>query len=367
MKVLFASGGTGGHIYPGLAIAACLKRKNEEVKILFVGTKQGLEKNIIEQAGFPLVTLSIRPWLRKDFRELLVVSAQMIIGFFQSFFLLIKFHPTIVIATGAYISVPVVFASSLIGIPIFLHEQNLIPGKANRFLSHLKGIKKIGVTYEASKKYFPQGRVEITGNPVREELLQATRQEGRKKFGLGENKKVVLIFGGSRGARKINTSTANALKIWRDYAELQILHVTGKGLFKEVIQLLDTAHYQTANYLVYPYLYDMADALASADLVVSRAGATTLAEITARGVPSILIPYPYAANNHQEYNARYLEEKGAAKVILDQQLSGSILAQTVLDIINTPLRLRKMGEASKKLAQPAAGERISEIISNYVF
>jgi UDP-N-acetylglucosamine--N-acetylmuramyl-(pentapeptide) pyrophosphoryl-undecaprenol N-acetylglucosamine transferase len=369
MRVIFASGGTGGHIYPGLAIAGVLKEKGD--RLLFIGTRRGLERRVLEEADFPLFFIRVRPWLQRDWKKLPLVLGQMLVALFQSLWILKKFRPHLVIATGAYLSAPVVLAASLLGIPAFLHEQNLIPGIANRFLSRLWGVKAIGVTYAESKKYFPGAKVRLTGNPVRPEVLGAEKSKGRESLGLDPEKRVVLIFGGSRGARRINTATVEALKIFKDYPQLQILHITGKERFKEVSQSLEAlspslnpASRQTG-YLVYPYLYNMAEALAASDLVVSRAGATTLAEITGRGLPSILVPYPYATGNHQEYNARHLEEKGAAKVVLDRDLTPDKLARTVLEIVNDETSRQRMSRAARALSQPAALDKILEVISEY--
>ncbi len=363
MRVLFASGGTGGHIYPGLAIARALKDKGN--KLLFVGTRRGLEKRILEEENFPLSFIWVRPWLRRDWRGLLSVLGQLFISLFQSLYILKKFRPHLVVATGAYLSAPVVMAASLLNIPAFLHEQNLVPGITNRFLSRLWGVKAIGVTYLESERYFPRAKVKLTGNPVRKEILEADRTRGRESLGLDPEKKVVLIFGGSGGARRINNAVLEALRILGSYSELQIMHITGRERFGEVSQQLETLS-PPQNYLVYPYLYNMAEALASSDLVVSRAGATTLAEIAARGLPAILIPYPYAAGNHQEYNARHLEKKGAAKVILDRDLTPDRLVKTVLEIVNDSFSLERMSGAAKALSQPAALGRILEVIDGEI-
>jgi len=361
MKVLLAGGGTGGHIYPGLAIAETLQQQNPQLEILFVGTLRGLEKDLVSQAGFSFAAITVEGLPRKISWTSLQTGFKLVKGLWQARKIIQRFLPSVVVGTGGYVSGPVLAIAAWQGIPTLIHEQNAFPGITNRLLA--KWVQKIAITYPESGKYFPAGKTILTGNPVRPEIISAEKGKALAKLGLNPQKKTVLVFGGSRGSRSINQALAASKEVWPRETNLQIIHVTGKEDFSWVSSGM--GEFAGGNVLIKPYLHNMPEALAAADLVVCRAGATTLAEITVRGLPAILIPYPFATDNHQEYNARSLEREGAALVLLDQELASGKLAEKILNLLQDENRLKMMAQKSKILGKPQAAQAIVDCLSAY--
>lgn len=299
---------------------------------------------------------------RKISLKTLKTGFKLLQGVWQARKIIKEFQPDLVVGTGGYVCGPVVAVAAWQGIPTLIHEQNAFPGITNRMLA--KWVKKVAITYSESAKYFPEEKTVLTGNPVRPEVALAKREKALTKFGLDPRKKTVLIFGGSRGARSINKALVEARANLQKENNLQIIHVSGKEDFVWVSGQKSMEEVKLGNVILKPYLYNMPEALAAADLVVCRAGATTLAEITVRGLPSILIPYPYATDNHQEYNARSLEKAKAALVILDKNLNGQIITKHLLELINNEDRLEIMSQESKKLGRLQAAEEIVDCLYN---
>lgn len=356
MKVLVTGGGTGGHIYPALAIAQNLQKSDPSVEFLFVGTERGLEKEIVPKAGLPFTTITVEGLPRKLSLTSLRTGFKLLKGLWEAKKILKQFKPTLVVGTGGYVCGPVVAMAAWQGIPTLIHEQNAFPGITNRLLA--KWVDKIAITYQESIKYFPREKVVLTGNPVRPEVISACREESLIKLGLDPAKKTVLVFGGSRGARSINQALMAGREILENRKDLQIIHVTGKEDFPWVSCQNGMEEVKFGNIIIKPYLHNMPDALAVADLVVCRSGATTLAEVTVRGVPAILIPYPFATDNHQEFNARSLAREGAAVVLLDQELNKVKLEECILELIKDENRLEMMAQKSKGLGKPEAAQTI---------
>ncbi len=352
MKIAIVAGGTGGHIYPGIAIAQEIKRRDPQAPILFLGSSEGLEKDIIVKEGYGLKLIKARALLRKVCYKAFSAPFLCAIGFFQSLRILSDFSPAVLVSTGGYVSLPVTVAARVLGIPILLHEQNVLPGAVNRLCKTFA--TKIFLTFKESQQYL---KGEVVGNPVRREISKASREISRKKLSLAIDKKVILVMGGSQGAKKINEILISSLS--KVPAEVEILHIVGNRDFAWVSRYLEGK--QIVNYHSLPYLYgEMADALAAADLVVGRAGATAIAEFLIRGLPMVLVPFPYAAENHQALNAEAVAQSGAAIVIQEDNFS----PEKLIEIITNPvLDYDKMGNASRKLAQPLAAERIV----NYIY
>jgi UDP-N-acetylglucosamine--N-acetylmuramyl-(pentapeptide) pyrophosphoryl-undecaprenol N-acetylglucosamine transferase len=366
VRIIFTGGGTGGHIYPALALAAALKETDNH-SILFVGTKKGMEKDIVPQAGYQLETITVSGLERKLSLRTFRTFTQLGMGLWQAWSIIRRFRPQIVVGTGGYVSVPLVLLAAWLKIPTLIHEQNALPGAANRFLSRFA--QAVAISYAGSKGYFPRAkRLIVTGNPVRKEVLQLTREEGRKTLGIAADKKVVLVFGGSRGARPINEAVMAAIPALSSSSELVVYYITGPGDYKYVCSSLHLGieEHRIGNIIIKPYLHDMPAALAAADLVVARAGATTLAELTARGIPAILIPSPYVTDNHQEHNARLLEKAGAAVLIRERELKGEYLAESILNLVSDPLRLAQMAEASFSLGRRGAREELLALVRELV-
>lgn len=366
-KIIIAGGGTGGHIYPAIAIANALKQKSPNIKIIFVGTDRGLEKELVPRAGYELKKIRVKGFQRHFSLDTLLSLKEMFLGTIDSFKIVRDEEPDLVIGTGGYVAGPVVLIASLLKIPTIIHEQNVKPGITNRILS--KFVDKIAISYSASKKYFPKDKIVVTGNPVRKEISNSNKQEALKKFNFVSDIPVVFSFGGSQGARKLNCAICDIIEKIKDNKKFQLIHVTGKKNYSDFQKQMinrGIALDSLGHIKIRPYIYEMQDAYAAADLVISRSGAITISEITVCGKPSILIPLPTAAGNHQEYNARLLEKEGAAKILPDDRLTGKILMQCIESIIYDKKCLTKMAKASKKLSKPYALDKIIDEVINLV-
>lgn len=363
MRIIMSGGGTGGHIYPAITILREIQKQTQSCEVLFIGTQQGLESDIIPQEGFDFLTIDVRGFERRLSLGNIKTIMKTIGSIGQSRQIIRNFKPDIVIGTGGYVCGPVLLTASLMGIPTMIQEQNVIPGITNKILSRF--VDKIAVGYGEALQYFKnKEKVFISGNPIRPEILSATREEGIIALGLDPNKKTILISGGSRGARSINQAMVSVYEQFAGRKDIQLLHVTGQNEYNGIVRKLQECCIDTikaGNIIITPYIYNMPQALAVADLAIFRAGAVGLAELTARGIPSILIPYPYAAENHQEFNARVMEQQGAAIVIRDVELTGCRLNEVVNELINSPLNLAKMATASKRMGCPEAAEKIAKI------
>ncbi|OPX88371.1 MAG: UDP-N-acetylglucosamine--N-acetylmuramyl-(pentapeptide) pyrophosphoryl-undecaprenol N-acetylglucosamine transferase [Pelotomaculum sp. PtaB.Bin104] len=362
MRFVVAGGGTGGHIYPALAIARGLNDRYPGSKILYIGTTRGMEADIVPKAGLPFQGISAAGLERKLSVRNLLVLWQAGRGFLQALRIIKGWRPELVIGTGGYVCGPVVLAAALCHAATLIHEQNAFPGVTNRILSRFAG--QVAVTFADSVQYFPRpDKVRLTGLPVRPEILAAEREEARRKLRLPGDRLLVFSFGGSRGAFTLNEAMVQVIKLFANDPRLNIFHVTGNLGHQKFLDSCAASGInlgEIRNVTIASYLYQMEDILAAADLVIGRAGAATLAELTALGIPSILIPYPYASENHQEFNARALEKEKAALVVLDHELSGTVLGQTVTELVGNRERLLVMGAASKNLGKRRALEEIMD-------
>ncbi len=363
MRVLICGGGTAGHVYPGLALAEELKSRAGDTEILFVGTKAGLESSVVPEAGYPLDTVSIKGFKREFSLDTLRFIPLLILSIFESLGILREFKPSLVVGMGGYVSFPLVSMAAVLGIPTAIHEQNAYPGLANRLLGRVA--KVIAVSYPGTKDYFsPRRKVILTGNPVRRGVRASHREDALRAFGLDSSRRTLLIFGGSRGARRINRAFLEAYDFFRDADDLQIIHITGEGEYDVFLKTMNTLR-RTDDRVIYqchPYLTTIDLAYAAADLVLCRAGATTIAEITAKGIPAVLVPYPYSTAAHQEKNARYLENYGAARVVLDGDLNGRSMYEAVSILIHDDEGLRRMRESSLSLGRPRAAEELASLV-----
>ncbi|MBR4908488.1 MAG: undecaprenyldiphospho-muramoylpentapeptide beta-N-acetylglucosaminyltransferase [Acidaminococcaceae bacterium] len=359
MKVILSGGGTGGHIYPALTIADTIKKRWPETEIRFVGTTHGLEKDLVPRAGYPIDFIDVQGFKRSLSPDTFRSSYKVFTGLRDAKKLLDEYQPHLVIGTGGYVCGPVVFLAALKGIPTCVQEQNALPGVTNKILSHF--VNRIFLGYQEADKYFKgKAKKVFTGNPIREEILKCNRFQALRFFGLNPAKKTVLIAGGSLGAASINKAAFQLEQDLSGRDDVQIIHATGKNHYEEYKKQIEKAGGFQSNIHVLPYLYDMPMALATADLAVFRAGAIGLAELTAKGIPAILVPFPYATANHQEFNARALEAAGAARVILDKELNGNILQDKVERLLLQEDELEKMKQASAKAGRPKAALEIAE-------
>ncbi|MCT8139023.1 undecaprenyldiphospho-muramoylpentapeptide beta-N-acetylglucosaminyltransferase [Anaerobacillus sp. CMMVII] len=358
MKVIVSGGGTGGHIYPALALIKEIKKTEPNAEFLYIGTEKGLESTLVKREKIPFKTINITGFKRK----LSLDNVKTIIRFFQgvsrSKQLIKEFKPDIVIGTGGYVCGPVVYAAAKLKIATIVHEQNSVPGLTNKFLS--KYVDKVAISFKESQSFFPKEKVVYTGNPRATEAAIVAEKDRLTEMGLNRHKKTVLIVGGSRGARPINEAFLNVLKeaATRDY---QFLYVTGEVHYDNVMAKVEEQG-NPANMRIEPFIHNMPEVLKNVDLIVARAGATTLAEITAIGLPSILIPSPYVTNNHQEKNARALSDHGAAVLKLEKEMSGDILLKEIDNILLNEANWQQMHKAALKQGMPEAGKNMYELM-----
>ena len=359
MKIILSGGGTGGHIYPALTLADTIKKLKPEAEIRFVGTQHGLEKDLVPRAGYPIDFIDVQGFQRRFGTDTLKSIYKLGTGLLDAYRLLHEYKPDLVIGTGGYVCGPIVFIAALQGIPACVQEQNALPGVTNKILSRF--VDRIFLGYSEADKYFKGKAKKIfTGNPIRSEVMQSTRKEALKAFGLDSGKDTVLIAGGSLGAASLNRAALQLEHHVSGRDDVQILHATGKNNYEDYRRQVEELGGFKSNIHIRPYLYDMPLALAAADLAVFRAGAIGLAELTAKGIPSILVPFPYATANHQEFNARALEAVGAAQVILDKNLTGDILEEKIEHLLLHKETLQQMQMAAQKAGRPKAAQEIAK-------
>lgn len=362
MKVIIAGGGTGGHLFPGLALAEEFKRRDAGTEVTFVGTEHGIEARIIPREGYPIKFLSAEGFVGRSLLKKMMTALKTALSLLEARRILNSVKPDIVIGVGGYASGAIVLLAGLRSVATMIHEQNSVPGLTNRMLGKI--VKRTCVTYHESLPFFPMGKAFLTGNPIRERILRGERETACRLFGLDKAVFTVFVFGGSAGARSINRGVVDALNHLIDLKEkLQFLHQTGEKDYEGVREAYRKAGFHGT---VAPFIYQMAEAYAAADMVISRAGATTLAEITALGKPAVLIPYPFAAGRHQELNALKLREMGAAFMIPDNELTGEALAGRIRELFENGSLRGEMKKAGKGLGRPDACGRIVDIAISLV-
>jgi UDP-N-acetylglucosamine--N-acetylmuramyl-(pentapeptide) pyrophosphoryl-undecaprenol N-acetylglucosamine transferase len=349
MRIVIAGGGTGGHLFPGIAIAEEFFKRDDKTRIIFIGTQRGIESKMLDKFGYELKTIDIEGVKGRGIKALIKGAFQIPISIWQSKFILKQFHPDIVFGVGGYASGPAVLAAHFMNIPTAIAEQNAIPGITNKILGNF--VDRIFVTYTQTQKCFSQKKVIFSGNPVR--ALFAV-QSGRTKK--ERTYRQLLIFGGSQGAEAINQSIIDILPQLQGMKnKIRILHQTGLRQLEEVKKAYEQFGFQAE---VTPFIVGMAEAYADADLIICRAGATSLAEITVAGKAAVLIPYPWAANNHQLKNAQALKAEGAAEVIEEKELSGSKLFSVVESLLWDEKKLQMMEENSLRISKIDAAATI---------
>jgi UDP-N-acetylglucosamine--N-acetylmuramyl-(pentapeptide) pyrophosphoryl-undecaprenol N-acetylglucosamine transferase len=348
MNVVIAAGGTGGHLYPAVALAREFLHQDPKAGILFVGTERGIETKVLAHEALELVKINAKPVM--GLRPLGSLKGLLSLprSVWQSLRLLGRYHADLVIGIGGYTAPPVLTAAALRRIPRVILEPNAYPGMANRALAPLAHL--IFVAFEAARRHFPSERVKLVGTPLRRAFLESSVQQ------VASGWKTVLIFGGSQGSRAINEAMIQALPHLSSLkGQAHIIHQTGEADHARVKAAYDASG---LNAEVLPFLFEMPMALRDADLVICRAGAVTVAELTACGKPAVLIPLPQAIYQHQERNARVLEAAGAAEVLLQDRLTGDLLAGRIRSLLGDAARLTAMGRASRGLARLDAAEAI---------
>ncbi len=360
---VLSGGGTAGHITPALALAEHLTDAGHEVH--FAGTPHGVEADLVPRAGIDFTSFEAtgfdrsRPWTLLTGIWHLSKSTKAAKRWFD------KIKPDAVIGFGGYVSIPVARAAEELGIPVILHEQNSVMGMANKYLS--KKADAVCLTYDvAGSSIEDKSKIRVTGNPVRASILSATREEGRANMGIPADARMLLVFGGSLGARHLNEAIAAMKDDLLARKDLYIVHVTGPKELESVKGMLELSAEEGERYRVVGYLDDMPDAMAAADAIVSRAGASSLAEISARGVPSILVPFPYATADHQTTNAKAYVGSGAAWMTADEDIDGSEFKEKVLQIVDDADERRKMTDAARGLGAQHATERLAKVVLSCV-
>jgi UDP-N-acetylglucosamine--N-acetylmuramyl-(pentapeptide) pyrophosphoryl-undecaprenol N-acetylglucosamine transferase len=354
MKVLIAGGGTGGHVYPGIAVAEEIRRMRPGFEVLFVGGRRGIEAQAVPEAGFRIRFIATRGFPRKAWWIWPWSVLLNLIGFAQAIVLILVERPNVVLGTGGYVSGPVSLAARMLGKPLLLQEQNSIPGIANRWLARIAD--EVHLSFVEARSYFERkDNLKVSGNPVRQHILSGDRATALHEFGLEESHPTVFVFGGSRGAHRINEAAVDAMRRLKGRVDVQFILQTGREDFEWAKGIVEAEQLPAK---VLPYLRRIHMAYAAADLVVCRSGAMTLAEIAACGVPAILVPYPHAANDHQVTNAANLVERGAAAMILDAELTGERLAQQIAHWLSDRQGLSRMSANARTFTRPDAAERI---------
>jgi UDP-N-acetylglucosamine--N-acetylmuramyl-(pentapeptide) pyrophosphoryl-undecaprenol N-acetylglucosamine transferase len=353
MKIMIGGGGTGGHIYPALALARYAQAEDSGNEILFVGSATGMENKIVPSAGFPLVTIPARGFQRNA-RHFHLVVKDLFRGIRHSNKVIKDFRPNVVLGTGGYVAAPLVISALLKRYPVVLHEQNALPGMTNRWLAPF--VRRVCLSFAETEKKMPLfSRVLFTGNPRASEVSALSREEGCCYFGFRTDQKIILVYGGSRGALKLNQVVTAYLKEGLLPGDVNLIYVTGDIYYNDVVSELGDLPERVR---MFPYLDRMPEALAAADLVVARSGATTLAEITVLGVPAILIPSPNVVNNHQYYNARLLSDAGAAVLINETDFNLRRLKQEIDTLMGEPVLLEEMKNRSRQLGVPDAAAKL---------
>ena len=349
--ILIMAGGTGGHVYPALAVADYLKRRG--IPLLWLGTNQGLEAQLVPEKGFPLVTINISGLRGKGLMKWIQAPVIVCIALIQALIILVQRKPAVVLGMGGFVSGPGGLAAWLVRIPLCIHEQNAIAGFTNRLLAPLAH-----TVMEAFPKTFPgKVKAQTTGNPVRAEILEVNTPDKRMKVdNTGAMK--ILVLGGSQGARTLNKIVPQAIMLLPRDIQLEIRHHTGRNLYAETETL-----YKELNCIarLEPYIDDMAGAYAWADIVICRAGALTIAELSAVGVASILVPFPFAVDDHQTMNAHYLSEQGGAVLIPEPEFTRENLGRLLSELYHSRARLLTMAREARALAKPKATEQVAEL------
>jgi UDP-N-acetylglucosamine--N-acetylmuramyl-(pentapeptide) pyrophosphoryl-undecaprenol N-acetylglucosamine transferase len=355
VRVLIAGGGTGGHLYPGIALARELMRRDPATQVSFAGTAAGIEARVVPREGFEFDVIQVAGLKGKSRVERTIGFALLPIAALDAWRVVAKRRPDVVVGVGSFASGPVLAVAALFGYPTMLLEQNAMPGLTNRLLAHV--VRAAAVNFEAALSYFPRNGF-VAGNPVRPEFFPARPEEANDRITEPHHAARVLIFGGSQGAHAINVAMVEAApRLAASGVHLAITHQTGERDLDLV-----RAAYQRAGMeaRVEAFIYEIHREMKAADVVVARSGATTLAELAASGRPAILVPLPTAADDHQRKNAAVVASAGAAVVVDERELNGDSLAAAMLSLVSDPERRRRMAAAARALARPDAAARIAD-------
>ena len=367
-RVIFTCGGTAGHVNPAIALAQLMREKDPGTEVLFVGAERGLEKDLVPKAGYPFRTVHISSFHRslkpREIRHNLVSVGNLMRAPHEARAILREFEPDVVIGTGGYASFPMVKAAAKAGIPTAVHESNMVPGLTTEMLEPFAD--RIMVGFEACRAHYRhREKVIVTGTPVREDFFRLTKAEAKRRLGVDDGRPLLVSFWGSLGASGMNRQMADFLALEAAKEPFHHIHGAGKSGYPALLELLRVRQVELADHpalQVREYIYDMAAVMRAADLVLCRAGASTISELTALGVPALIVPSPYVTNNHQEKNARVLESAGGAEVLLERDSSGQALFQAACGILRDESRRAAMERAMSALGIRDATERIYQTV-----
>ena len=360
---VLSGGGTAGHIYPALALAEELQQRGFEVH--YAGTPQGVEARIVPEAGIPFEAFEASGFNRTHPTTLVKGISKILKSTKAAKEWFSQIKPDVVVGFGGYVSIPVTRAAEQLGIPTVVHEQNSVMGMANQYIA--KRAARVGLTYEEAAEALPaDAPVVLTGNPVRRSIVDVTRQAGRAYLGIPEDARMLLVFGGSLGARHINEAIISLKEELLTRDDLYIVHVAGPKEFERASAALDLSPEEEKRYLLFDYQDHMPEVMAAADLIVSRAGATSLAEISAKGIPAVLVPYPHATGDHQTTNARAYVKSGAARMFPDDEVEGEAFKTCVLELIDDEEARARMRESAAALDSQNAAANLADVIEEVV-
>jgi len=357
MKLLIAGGGTGGHLFPAIAIAKAFLNADEQNEVLFVGTKRGLEKKVLDKEGFRLEYINVQPLVGKGLFGKVKSLLTLPLSILEARSLIKKFNPDFALGVGGYASGPVILSAKFMGIKTGIQEQNILPGVANRILGKI--VDLVFLAFKEAKLFFKEGKVCITGNPIRQSLFDVDVKDAYDIFSFDENKFTVLVFGGSLGAESINKAFVENLNNFNGIKDdIQIIHQTGEKGYDFVRKSYENAGVKS---FVAPFIFNMHDAYAVADIIICRAGATTISEVSALEKAVILVPYPHAAGDHQTKNAESLANQNAAIMVKDEDLS-DYLVEILMELYNKKEKLIELRENIGRLKKLDAANEIVKII-----
>lgn len=366
IKVLITGGGTGGHIYPAIAVAQMLKQDNDIEKIFYVGCKKNMEKDIVLSENLAFYSINVSGMPRKTSLKFIKWFIELGFATIKSVYYILKLKPDVVFGTGGYVSGPVLLAAKILNTPFVVHDPDAHPGIVNKFMA--KWASAVSISFEQAKFHLKSNNIILNGNPIRANFLQVNKEDALRKLHLNPDKKTLLVIGGSQGAMTINNAMLDAAPYLINQG-FQVIHQTGAKNYDKYMEELTQRHPEIINnpcYIVKPFFNNMEIPLNAADLAISRAGSLSLSELNLCGLPSILVPYPHAAADHQKFNAKAMEEAGASIYLEDAECNASKILELIIDIFNNPEKLEQMKLFNKTLAKPQATENIIQILKNIV-
>jgi len=358
MRVLIAAGGSGGHIFPAIALARTLKEEDKDISIKFVGGNRALDRRIFEKEGFDFTLISANKLFYGISWSSAVFAVKLALDLVRSFFIMISYRPDVVVGFGGYVSFPVILSGRVCGRSVIVHEQNVAPGRANKVLFKLAD--KVAVSFDETRRFMGPHAIKavFTGNPIRREIFEDDKDLGLSRFGLSRNKSTILVIGGSQGAHFLNEQFIAGMSKVDPAARssIQVIHLTGVQDYEWADRAYKSL--KGLEYRVYSFIDRIEEAYSASDLIVSRSGASALFEIAFFGRPMILVPYPFAMS-HQAENAMAFSEKGAAIKIDENALSGDVFKDVITRLLKDKEQLKRLGDAAKRLSVPEASENLA--------